>query len=115
MEDMLWIEDIVESTSTSLFLTNSKVDMVGFVDLHKVVARKNAFSAFPSEWNGVELEGGAKSEGLKCQFSQLEGALELQEILKLVPIPKKNTKEENNCGERQDKEGEKARKKIRCV
>jgi hypothetical protein len=49
MEDMLWIEDIVESTSTSLFLTNSKVDMVGFVDLHKVVARKNAFSAFPSE------------------------------------------------------------------
>jgi hypothetical protein len=48
MKDMLWIEDIVESTSTSPFLTNSRVDMVGFVDLHKVVARRSAFSAFPS-------------------------------------------------------------------
>ncbi len=48
MEDMLWIEDIVESTSTSPFLTTSRVDMVGFVDLHKVVARRSAFLAFPS-------------------------------------------------------------------
>ncbi len=101
MKDMLWIEDIVESTSTSPFLTNSRVDMVGFVDLHKVVARRSAFSAFPSAWNGVESEGGAKNEGLKCQFSQVEGALDLQEILKLVPNPNKSTKEESNCGERQ--------------
>jgi hypothetical protein len=37
MEDMLWIEDSVESTSTLPFLTNSRVDMVSFVDLHKVL------------------------------------------------------------------------------
>jgi hypothetical protein len=28
---MLWIEDIVEGTSTTQFLTNSRVDIVGFV------------------------------------------------------------------------------------
>jgi len=49
MEDMLWIEDIVESISTPPFLTNSRVDMVIFVYLHNVVARRNA-------WNGGELE-----------------------------------------------------------
>jgi hypothetical protein len=47
MEDMLWIEDIVESTPTPPFLTNSKVDMVGLVHLHKVVAR-SAFLVIPS-------------------------------------------------------------------
>ncbi len=86
---MLWIEDIVESTQTPPFLTNSKIDMAGFVDLHKMIARKNAFSALPSAWNEGELEGGAKSGGLKCQFSQVEVDLDLQEILKLVPIPMK--------------------------
>jgi hypothetical protein len=35
------------------------------------------------------LEGGAKSGGLNCQFSQVEVDLDLQEILKLVPIPMK--------------------------
>jgi hypothetical protein len=45
---MLWIEDIVESTQTPPFLTNSKIYMAGFVDLHKMIARKNAFSALPS-------------------------------------------------------------------
>jgi len=48
MEDMLWIEDIVESTQTPPYLTNSKIDMVSFVNPHKAVARKNVFSAFPS-------------------------------------------------------------------
>ncbi len=43
MEDILWIEDIVESTPTLHFFTNFKVGMVGFVNLHKVVARRNAF------------------------------------------------------------------------
>jgi hypothetical protein len=45
---MLWIKDIVESTSTLPFLTNSRVDMVGFMDLHKVFAKSSAFSMFPS-------------------------------------------------------------------
>jgi hypothetical protein len=52
MKDMLWIEDIVESTPTPPFLTNSRGGnsrggMAGFVDPHKVVVR-NAFLAFPS-------------------------------------------------------------------
>jgi hypothetical protein len=89
MEDMLWIEDIVDSTPTLQFFTNFKVDMVGFVNFHKVIARRNAFLAFPSAQNGGELKSGVKSERLKCQFSQVEGDLNLQEIFKLVPILKK--------------------------
>jgi hypothetical protein len=73
IEEMLWIEDIVESTQAPSFLTNSRVDLVGFVDPHNVVARRSAFSTLPSAHNGGELEGGAKSRGLKCQFSQVEG------------------------------------------
>jgi hypothetical protein len=37
MEDMLWIEDIVDSTPTLQFFTNFEVDMVGFVNFHKVI------------------------------------------------------------------------------
>ncbi len=40
---MLWIKDIVKRTLTPPFLTNSRVDMVDFVNLHKVVTRRNAF------------------------------------------------------------------------
>jgi len=47
MENMLWIEDIVESTSTPPFLTNSRVDMAGFVHSHNVVV-KSAFSTLSS-------------------------------------------------------------------
>jgi hypothetical protein len=47
------------------------------VDPHNVVVRRNAFLAFPSEWNGGESEGGAKSGRLKHQFSQVEGDLDL--------------------------------------
>jgi hypothetical protein len=55
----------------------SKTDIVGFVDLHKVVARRNAFLALPSAWNGGKLKGGPKSGRLKRQFSQVEGDLDL--------------------------------------
>jgi len=74
MEDMLWIEHNVGSTPTPPILTNFKVDMAGFVDLHKVVVR-NACFVLPRARNGGELEGGAKSERLKRQFSQVEGDL----------------------------------------
>jgi hypothetical protein len=46
VEEILWIEDIVESTQAPPFLTNSKVDMVNFVDPHKLVAKRNTISAF---------------------------------------------------------------------
>jgi predicted phosphohydrolase len=48
MEDKLWIEDVVESTPTFPFLSNSRINMVGFVHLHKVVTKRNAFSALSS-------------------------------------------------------------------
>jgi len=51
MEDMLWIEDIVGNTRTPLFLTNFRIDMIGFVDPHMVIVKRIAFSAFPSAQN----------------------------------------------------------------
>jgi hypothetical protein len=55
--------------------------MAGFVKPHKMIAKRNAFSAFPSVWNGVELEDGIESEELKHQFSEVEGDLNLQESI----------------------------------
>jgi hypothetical protein len=52
--DMVWIVDILGNTRALPFLTNCRVGMVGFVNPHKVVARKNAFSALPSAQNGGE-------------------------------------------------------------
>jgi hypothetical protein len=72
MENILRIEHNVDSTTTPPILTNSRVDMANFVDLHKVVFR-SACLVLPSAWNGGELEGGAKSGRLKHQFSQVKG------------------------------------------
>ncbi len=52
MEEMLWIEDIVESTKAPPFFTNSRVDMASFVDLYNMVVKR--ISALPSAWNGGE-------------------------------------------------------------
>ncbi len=71
--------------------------MAGFMDSHKVVVG-SAFSAFPSAWNEGESKEGTKSEELKHQFSQVKRDLNLQEMSELVPIPKKSTKEKDNCG-----------------
>ncbi len=70
---MLWIEDIVESTQTPPFFTNSRIDIISFANLYKVVFRRNAFSPFPSAWNGSELEGGAKSEVATSIFTSGRG------------------------------------------
>jgi len=43
MEDILWIENIVENTPTIYILSTCNVDMVGFVDSPKVVAWRNTF------------------------------------------------------------------------
>jgi hypothetical protein len=59
------------------------------VDLHKVVVRRSAFLAFPSAQNRGESKGGLKNERLKCQFTQMEGDLDLQEIPKLVSFQRK--------------------------
>jgi hypothetical protein len=54
---MLWIEDIGENTLALPFLTNSRVDMVSYGDPHKVVVRRNTFSALPVD----EMEVKTKS------------------------------------------------------
>jgi len=46
VENMLWIQDIVESTLVLSIFINFKIDMVGFVYPQKVVARRNTFSVF---------------------------------------------------------------------
>jgi hypothetical protein len=57
MEDSLWIEDIVESTTTPpLFFINFKVNMVGIVDPCKVVVRKSAFLALPIQMHEMEVK-----------------------------------------------------------
>ncbi len=78
---MLWIKNIVESTQAPSFSTNSRTDLASFVDPHKVVARRSAFSALPSAHNGGELEAGVESGRLKCQFSQVEGDLDYKKSL----------------------------------
>jgi hypothetical protein len=45
---MDWIEDIVENTPTFSFLSHSRINMVGFVNLHKVVFKRSVFSALSS-------------------------------------------------------------------
>ncbi len=50
MENTLCIEDIVESTFITPFLSTYNIKMAEFVDSHKVVWM-NAFSAFISEKN----------------------------------------------------------------
>jgi hypothetical protein len=47
--------------------------MASFMDPHEVVAKRTAFSTISTTWNEGESKGEAKSEGLKCQFSQVEG------------------------------------------
>jgi len=77
MKNMPCIEDIVESTLAFSLLTNFRVGMATSMDLHEVVARRGAFLAFWNAWNGVELKGEVENKWLKCQFSQVEGDLDL--------------------------------------
>ena len=59
---MLWIEHIVVTPS---FFTNFRVDMVGFVNPHNVIARRSAFLAFLNAQNEGESKDRKKNEGLK--------------------------------------------------
>jgi hypothetical protein len=45
------MEDTVEITPTPPFYINFRIDMTGFVDHHKMIARKRAFSALSSARN----------------------------------------------------------------
>ncbi len=65
--------------------------MADFVNPHKVVVQRNAFSAFPNTWNEAESKGGAESEKLRRQFSQMDRDMNLQKIFKWILISKKKT------------------------
>jgi hypothetical protein len=95
----LWIGDIVENTPTIPFFNTSNVDIVRFVDSHKIVVQRNAFSTLQMHKMRIKSFGHGV---LKCSFSQVEGDLDLQEILKLTPLPKKRTRKNGgyNCDER---------------
>jgi len=54
-----------------------------------VVVRKIAFSTLSSARNRGESKGGIESGRLKCQFSQVERDLDLQEIPKISSHSKK--------------------------
>jgi hypothetical protein len=58
VKNMLWIEDIVESTPAPSFSINSRMDIASFVHPHNVITR-SIFSAFSNAQNESELEGGA--------------------------------------------------------
>jgi hypothetical protein len=61
MEDIWWIEDIVESTLiTTPFFSTSSVDMVGFVNPHQVVLR-STFSTLANAQNENVLKMRTKS------------------------------------------------------
>jgi len=81
MEDMLWIEDVVESTPTPPYLTNSRINMVNFMNPHKAITRKNTFLAFPSARNEGELEGEVKSGGLKLQCYPIATLVTMQSLV----------------------------------
>jgi hypothetical protein len=77
----------------------------------------NAFLVLGNAQNDGVLEVRTKSFGhtwLKHSFSQVEGDLDLQEILKLAPLPKKitiNKKVTIVIVKEEDEEGEKVGKK----
>jgi hypothetical protein len=54
MEEVLWMEDIVESTPISPFLINFRVHMTSFVDSHKMVVKKMHF--WSTLWHKIEVK-----------------------------------------------------------
>jgi len=75
------LRTFVESTSTPPYLTNSRIDMVHFVNPHNVVARKNTISTFPSARNRSELEGETESGGLKLQCCPIATLVTMQSLV----------------------------------
>jgi hypothetical protein len=56
MENMLWIEEIAESKPAPQFLTNSRIDIAGFVNPHKVVVSGKCIFSCSSAPNTGESE-----------------------------------------------------------
>jgi hypothetical protein len=92
MENISWIEDIIESTHNIPFFNTFSVDMARFSNPHKVVVQRNAFSILASAKNESVLKMKMEKFGhgrLEHPLSQIEENLDLQEIFKSAPFPKK--------------------------
>jgi len=61
MKNMLWIEEIVESKPAPQFLTNSRIDIAGFVNTHKVVVNGNTFLVVQVHQMQVNLKRNKKN------------------------------------------------------
>jgi hypothetical protein len=92
MENISWMEEIVECTPTIPFSKTSNVGMVSFVDPHKIVVQR---SAFPILGN-VQNEGVSKvrienfGHGvLKHSFSQVEEIWTYKKSLNQLPFLKR--------------------------
>jgi hypothetical protein len=68
MENMLWIEEIVESKPAPQFLTNSRIDIAGFVNTHKVVLSSNAF--FVVQVHQIQVNSKKNQKNLKHEKRQ---------------------------------------------
>jgi hypothetical protein len=117
MEDISCMEEcIVKCTPTIPLLSTSSGGMAGFVNAHKVVAQRSAFTILENVQNDDVLEVRTKSfghAGLKHSFSQVEGDLDLQEFLEPDPLPKKKATKKIVVivtMKEEDEEGEKAKK-----
>jgi hypothetical protein len=98
---MLWIEDNFESTLSFSFLINSRVDMADFVNHHKMVAWKSAFSALSSARNQNELKRWARKWRVETSIFTNERGFELIRNLRTSSQSKeKNIKEEDGYDER---------------
>jgi hypothetical protein len=101
-----------ESTLSHPFFTNSKVDMVGFVDLHKVVVRRSAFSTIPSAWMEVNQKVGQKVKGWNTNFHKSKRIWIYKKSLNWFPFHIKENQGKNRLWWKdENEEGEKTRKK----
>jgi hypothetical protein len=94
MKAMLWNEDIVQCTPTPPFLTNSRVDMVGFVDPHKVVALRSAFF-LPFNMHKLKLNWKVeqKVKGWNIKFLEWKEIRIYKRLLNQFPFQTKEQRE----------------------
>jgi hypothetical protein len=106
METCYGLKTLLKAHQLPHFFIDSRIDMVGFMNPHKVIARRNAFSAFPSVWNGVGGQG--RKWRIEMWIFTSGKDLDLQEIPKLIPFQTSEHQKKNN-------EDENVGKKIHCV
>ncbi len=70
------LKTLLRVNKLSHFLTNSQLDMLDFVDLHKMLVRRSAFFS-PFKCMELNWKVEYKVKGQKHKFSQMKGNLDL--------------------------------------